>query len=134
MWSYISRMLKKTDFKDIQHSYHETIDGDHGRIEVRRHWVVSDIDWLDAKPAWKGLNSIGMIERERDIDDKVSCETSYYILSQKCNGKVFGKCLESIPFKCVCPGTWPDPYCSLQLNLIWKENFCGLIRYKRGQG
>lgn len=82
---------KKNHFKDIQNSYHETIDGDHGRIEVRRHWVVSDIDWLDAKPAWKGLNSIGMVERERDINDRVSCETTYYILSQKCNGKVFAE-------------------------------------------
>ena len=65
---------KKTDFKDIQNSYHETIDGDHGRIETRRHWVVSDIDWLDAKSLWKGLASIGMVEREREIDGEITCE------------------------------------------------------------
>lgn len=82
---------KKTDFKDIQNSYHKTIDGDHGRIEERRHWVVSDIDWLDGKPQWKGLSSIGMVERERDIDGKVTTETSYYILSQKCSAKVFAE-------------------------------------------
>ena len=80
---------KKIDFKDIQNSYYQTVDGDHGRIEERRHWVVSDTAWLDGKPQWKGLSSIGMVERERDIDGKVSCETSYYILSQKCDAKIF---------------------------------------------
>lgn len=88
---------KKTDFKDIQHSYYKivdaviinTVDGDHGRIEERRHWVIFDIEWLDGKTKWKGLSSIGMVERERDIDGKVSFETTYYILSQKCDAKFF---------------------------------------------
>ncbi len=80
---------KNTDFKDIPHTYDETIDGDHGRIEVRRHWLVPDIDWLQGKHLWKGLSSIGMVERERDIDGKVTCETSYYILSLECDAKEF---------------------------------------------
>jgi len=41
-------------------------------VEIRRHWIVSDIDWLDAKPLWNGLNCIGMVERERHINDKVT--------------------------------------------------------------
>ena len=80
---------KKNNFKDIQHSYHETTDGDHGRIETRRHWLVSDIGWLTGKSSWKELHSIGMIERERDVNDEISCETSYYILSSKCDLKIF---------------------------------------------
>ncbi len=80
---------KKNNFENIQHSYHETVDGDHGRIETRRHWVISDTGWLGNKCLWKGLNSIGMVERERDIDDKISCETTYYILSQKCDAAMF---------------------------------------------
>ena len=27
------------------HDY-ETVDGDHGRIEIRKYWITSDIDWL----------------------------------------------------------------------------------------
>lgn len=79
----------KNEFRDISKSYAETIDGDHGRVEIRRHWVVSDIDWLEDKSLWKGLKSIGMVQRERHIGEKISCETSYYLLSQEYDGKVF---------------------------------------------
>jgi predicted transposase YbfD/YdcC len=25
---------------------HEVVDGDHGRVEVRRYWITEDIAWL----------------------------------------------------------------------------------------
>ena len=59
----------------------ETVDGDHGRIETRRHWITSDIEWLRQHHPWEGLQSIGMIERRREIGDKISTELHYYILS-----------------------------------------------------
>jgi predicted transposase YbfD/YdcC len=34
-----------SEFADIDHDYHETVDGDHGRIETRRYWITADIDW-----------------------------------------------------------------------------------------
>ena len=40
-------------FKDVAYDYHETIDGEHGRIETRRYWTTSDIDWLADKNLWK---------------------------------------------------------------------------------
>lgn len=81
---------KLSNFKDITHSYHETTDGDHGRIEIRRYWVVSDIDWLPGKHLWEGLKSIGMVERERHIGEKITCETHFYISSLTCDAKKFG--------------------------------------------
>jgi predicted transposase YbfD/YdcC len=33
------------DFADLDHAYHETVDGDHGRIETRRYGITSAIDW-----------------------------------------------------------------------------------------
>jgi predicted transposase YbfD/YdcC len=59
----------------------ETVDGDHGRIETRRHWITSDLEWLRQHHPWEGLQSIGMIERRREIGDKISTELHYYILS-----------------------------------------------------
>ncbi len=50
-------------FKGIAHRYHETIDGDHGRIETRRYWTISDIDWLTDKALWKNLSTIVMVQR-----------------------------------------------------------------------
>jgi predicted transposase YbfD/YdcC len=39
---------RDTGFANIAHAYHETIDGDHGRIETRRYWITSEIEWLGA--------------------------------------------------------------------------------------
>ncbi|MHB8765465.1 MAG: ISAs1 family transposase [Deferrisomatales bacterium] len=59
----------------------ETVDGDHGRIETRRHWITSDIDWLRQHHPWAGLTSIGLVERRREADHKITTELHYYILS-----------------------------------------------------
>lgn len=59
----------------------ETVEGDHGRIETRRHWITSDIDWLRQHHPWEGLKSIGMVERRREVGDKTTTELHYYILS-----------------------------------------------------
>jgi predicted transposase YbfD/YdcC len=59
----------------------ETVDGDHGRIETRRHWITADIAWLREHHPWPGLQSIGMVQRRREIGDKISTEFHYYILS-----------------------------------------------------
>lgn len=59
----------------------ESVDGDHGRIETRRYFATSDIDWLQGKEKWTGLKSIIMVQRQRDIDGNVSSETSYYLSS-----------------------------------------------------
>jgi predicted transposase YbfD/YdcC len=71
----------ESGFKDIAYDYCQTVDGDHGRIETRRYWVTQDIGWLPDKPSWKGLKTVVMVQRERDIAGKVSQETSYYITS-----------------------------------------------------
>ncbi len=68
-------------FHDVDYNYYETVDGDHGRIETRRYWATSDIEWLSDKPLWKNLRTIVMVERERNLDGEVSVETGYYISS-----------------------------------------------------
>jgi predicted transposase YbfD/YdcC len=70
---------RKKDFKDIVHDFYETVDGGHGRVETRRYWTVSDIEWLEGREKWKKLNLIGMAESERHIGDEVSLETRFYI-------------------------------------------------------
>lgn len=77
-------------FKDVAHSYHQTIDGDHGRIETRRYWITEDVEWLASKPEWKGLQSIGMVEAERVIGEQTTVEARYYISSLEAEAKQFG--------------------------------------------
>ncbi len=78
------------EFDDISHSYHEDIDAGHGRIETRRVWTVSDLDWLEGKEQWKGLNVIGMVESTRELDDKRSTERRFYIGSIENNAELLG--------------------------------------------
>lgn len=85
----------KEKFKGVSHSCHKTVDGDHGRIETRKFWTTSDIDWLSWKTQWEGLKSIGMVESERQIGDEISKEKRYFITSLEGNAKSFGKAVRN---------------------------------------
>ncbi len=56
------------------------VDGDHGRNESRMAAVTAAIGWLDHH-GWRGLKAIGKVVRRREIGDKTSTETAYYLLS-----------------------------------------------------
>lgn len=57
-------------------------DGGHGRIEVRRCWVlpVEEAGLVDTA-GWTGLRTVAMIERERTTPTKTSQKRHYYISS-----------------------------------------------------
>jgi predicted transposase YbfD/YdcC len=61
----------------------ETLDKGHGRIEIRRCRLSTDIAWLTARhPGWKNLNCIVAIESERHLGNEVNKETRYFIGSK----------------------------------------------------
>jgi predicted transposase YbfD/YdcC len=68
-------------FETMPHSYAETEDDEHGRIEKRRCWVTGRLDAVKERAKWPSLNSIGMVESERTIGGVKSCETRYFISS-----------------------------------------------------
>lgn len=78
-------------FQGVPYDYCETIDGDHGRIETRRYWSTSDIDWLPQKGLWKNLHTIVMVQRERLLENNGSVDTSYYISSLGSDAKELAK-------------------------------------------
>ena len=82
-------------FKNISSDYYETIDGDHGRIEIRRYYTISDIDQLCGKENWKNINIIGMAESERHIGEKISIELRFYISSMENDAKQFGEAVRN---------------------------------------
>lgn len=75
------RWAHEEAFKGIPHSYAETTEKDHGRIEVRRVWATEDLDWLPRRKDWKGLRSAELVESERIIGEKRSLEQQIYINS-----------------------------------------------------
>jgi len=72
---------KANGFKDTKVSRHETVDGDHGRIETRTYTAIHDVAWLQERHDWPGLKGVVMVESTREIGDKVERETRFYITS-----------------------------------------------------
>jgi len=76
-------------FNGINYDYEEELDKAHGRLETRRYWVSDVLLTLPDTHQWKGLNSIGLVERECLEGDVKSIERRYFINSITANAKVF---------------------------------------------
>ena len=72
------------------HTYDEAVEKDHGRLEVRRCWAFSQLDCLSNPQQWPGLKMFGVIESERTINGKTSCERRAYIGSIAPDAVVLG--------------------------------------------
>jgi predicted transposase YbfD/YdcC len=72
---------KANGFKDTEISRHETVDGDHGRIETRTYTAIHDVTWLQERHDWPGLRGVVMVESTRETGDKIERETRFYITS-----------------------------------------------------
>ena len=86
---------RENAFTDVAFDYHETTDAEHGKIEIRKYWTLSNIDWLQGKENWKNLTTICMVNRERQFANKTENETSYYIGSVENNAKTFAHAIRS---------------------------------------
>ena len=72
----------KTQFKNIDHETYQTIDKGHGRIEIRRYWLMGAVEHLENAHQWKGLKRIGMVQSERRISGQTTQrEQRYYLVS-----------------------------------------------------
>ena len=72
---------KAKQFKGVAHDFHETIEADHGRVEVRRVWCTPEVQWFEDRPLWKDLRSFALVEAERHFNGQVSVERRYYLSS-----------------------------------------------------
>ena len=89
---------QETDFQDIAHDFEQTNDSGHGRIEIRRHWTISEpelISYLDPDHKWAGLQSVGMVESERHVGDKTTTERRYYISTLSGEAGEFGEAVRT---------------------------------------
>lgn len=80
---------------------HETTDGDHGRIEVRRYKVSDDLQWLLSNThfpgEWKfeGLAMIAMVESTTERDGRICAEKRYYLSSAQLSAQQFAAAVRS---------------------------------------
>ncbi len=80
---------------DMLEPPHETTDGDHGRIEQRRHVLCHKVDWLFSdrryadEPRFPHLAMIGMVESQVERNGALARERRYYLCSTQLDAKTF---------------------------------------------
>jgi predicted transposase YbfD/YdcC len=75
---------KARAFRDVEHTFCETVNKGHGRIEIRRCYALSDPQAFQALAhydGWTGLQSIAVVYRERRLPDRTQTETAYFLSS-----------------------------------------------------
>ncbi len=75
---------QERDFRDVEHTYAQTVNKGHGRIEIRQCWALSDpraLEVLGHHEGWRKLTSLVMVQRERRHGDRSQTETAYFISS-----------------------------------------------------
>lgn len=85
-------------FADVQHDAHTAVDKGHGRLELRRRWVITDCDilaWVQAAHGWPGLAALGMVQTERRLADTTTIGTRYYLLSRPLSAQALGEAVRS---------------------------------------
>ena len=79
---------ERTGFQEIAYTFAETLEKDHGRIEHRRCWATGDVAWLEQQAQWRGLQSIVMVEADREVIGKGrTVERRYFISSLPAEAK-----------------------------------------------
>jgi predicted transposase YbfD/YdcC len=89
---------QKTKFKGVRHESYTTREKNHGRIETRRHVLLTDgqyVDYFNRDGKWWGLATVGMVERTREFNGKHEHEIHYFIASLKDNVKTFAHAVRS---------------------------------------
>jgi predicted transposase YbfD/YdcC len=77
-------LAEKEAFAFVQAESERHIEKGHGRLEIRQYWTIRDreiLEHLDLEKKWKGLQALGMVRAERRIDQEISRETRYFLLS-----------------------------------------------------
>lgn len=59
----------------------ETVEKDHGRVEIRRYYQSAELGWFADRDKWEKLTSVGMVESIRIVDGQTSQERRFYLSS-----------------------------------------------------
>lgn len=58
-----------------------TNEKDHGRIEKREYYLLTDLSWLPERDAWAGLHALGMVRTTVERNRNIHTDTRYFITS-----------------------------------------------------
>ncbi len=78
-----------------------TTDGDHGRIETRRHLVSHEVGWLSTdrrypgEPRFPGLATVAMVEAEVERDGRTTLSRRFYLSSALLDAHAFARAVRA---------------------------------------
>jgi predicted transposase YbfD/YdcC len=85
--------LEDSQYKAYEFDYEKTVNKDHGRIEIRECWTISDpqvLRYLRGFANWKNLATVSRIRAQRWIGEEKSSEDRYHIASISGAKRVLG--------------------------------------------
>lgn len=89
--SYLKQDVESLCRRSIPDSENETVEKGHGRIESRKCEVYKKINLLEDKDKWLDFKSVIKVNSQREIGEKITSETRYYISSLDHNAEDFNK-------------------------------------------
>ena len=72
------------DFEGVPYDFARTVNKNHGRIETRQCWVITDpdcLDYLQTRRQWADLNAVVKVTAQRETATGTSVQSRYYISS-----------------------------------------------------
>ena len=102
------------DFKGLKVSRHHTRETGHGRIEQRWYYQINVPASLASAKQWKGLKTLGLVVRTREVNGVETGDVQYFISSLKRNVKTFEKAVR---------GHWRiENTCHWSLDMTFRED------------
>jgi predicted transposase YbfD/YdcC len=80
---------------------HDTTDGDHGRIEIRRHRICHDVQWLFSdrrypdEPRFPALAAIAMVEAEVTRKGRTTLARRFFLSSAPLDARTFARAVRA---------------------------------------
>jgi predicted transposase YbfD/YdcC len=74
--------LESSQYRAYVCDYTKTVDKDHGRLEIRECWTISDpevLRHLRGFERWPHLHTVSRIRAQRRTGDETSCEDRYHL-------------------------------------------------------
>jgi predicted transposase YbfD/YdcC len=104
------------EFAGVEYAFFEETDKDHGRLEVRRYWITEDLSTLSETERWRGLRSIGMVERECWSGEEHSLEQRFFVNSITAQARRFAEAVR---------GHWGvENKLHWRLDVLFREDAC----------
>ena len=76
--------LEQSQYEAYAFDYYKTVNKNHGRLEIRECWTISDAEvlrHLRGFENWKNLLTVSRIRAQRLMGEESSCEDRYHIAS-----------------------------------------------------